>query len=127
MLMQSGKPRKQRLARYRASMHIRQHFVHAHVSKELAEKLGVKIRALQLRKGDTVKVMAGAFKGKVGKVHAVSLKTGRAAIEGITRKNARGREIFIPISVSNLYIVDLDLSDKLRSSKIEALKAAQKK
>ncbi len=125
-IVQSSKPRKQRIARYRAGMHIKQHFAHAHISKELREKLQIKLRSIQLRRGDTVKVMAGAMKGKTGKVHSISLQKGRAEIDGITRKNAKGKETFIPISISNLYITDLDMSDKLRAAKIENAKPKAK-
>jgi large subunit ribosomal protein L24 len=124
-LVESAKPRRQRFVRFNASLHVRQHFVHAHISKELRERLGIRLRSIQLRRGDTVKVMAGAMKGKTGKVHAVMLRKGVAYIEGITRKNARGKEAFIPISVSNLYITDLDLSDKRRSEKIEKAKVTK--
>ncbi len=120
--MLSGKPRKQRLARYRAKLHIAQHFAHAHIAKELRQSLGIKLRSIQLRRGDTVKVVSGEMKGKTGKVHSIMLKKGTATVEGITRKNARGKEAFVPISISNLYITDLDLSDKLRTAKIEKAK-----
>jgi len=118
----SAKPRKQRKQRFNADLHIKQHFAHAHISKELRQKLGIKLRSIELRKGDTVKVMAGSAKGKTGKVNKVILKNAKAEIEGITRKNARGKEIFIPISISNLYITDLDMHDKLRVEKVNRFK-----
>ena len=118
----SAKPRKQRKQRVNADLHIKQHFAHAHISKELRQKLGIKLRSIELRKGDTVKVMAGSAKGKTGKVNRVILKNAKAEIEGITRKNARGKEIFIPIGISNLYITDLDMHDKLRAEKINRFK-----
>ncbi|MGC8676260.1 MAG: 50S ribosomal protein L24 [Candidatus Micrarchaeia archaeon] len=121
--VQSSKPKKQRLFRYNASMHIRQHFAHAHISKELRQKLGIRKRNIQLRSGDTVKIMSGSMKGKTGKVHRIMLKNSKAEIEGITRKNARGKETFIPVSVSSLYITDLDMSDKRRSAKLGLAKA----
>ncbi len=123
-MVESSKPRKQRKERFNADLHIAQHFAHAHISKELRQKLGIKARSMQLRTGDTVKVMAGAMKGKTGKVHRIMLKESKAEIEGITRKNARGKEVYVPISISNLYITDLDLTDKLRSAKIEKAKVS---
>ncbi len=121
-MIESSQPRKERKYRFTAPMHARQKFVHAHVSKELATKLGIKSRSLSMRKGDTVKVFAGSQKGKTGKVSEVNLKTGRVFIDGITRKNAKGKELPVPVYSSNLYLTDLDLSDKLRNSKIESLK-----
>ena len=57
MIMESAHARKQRKFRFTAPMHVRQKFVHAHISKELATKLGIKKRNTAVRKGDTVKVM----------------------------------------------------------------------
>ncbi len=116
--MQSSKPRKQRKFRFNAALHIRQRHVHAHISKEAAGKLGIRRRSIQVRRGDTIKVMAGKNKGKSGKVSRVSLKRAKVYIEGISRKTAKGKEILLPISVSNVYITALDLSDKERKEKL---------
>ena len=96
-------------------MHARQKLVHARIAKELAAKLAIKKRNTADRQGDTVKVMSGGSKGKSGKVSSVSLRSGIILIEGIVRKNAKGKELPIPIRPSNVYITDLDLSDKLRA------------
>lgn len=122
-MISSSKPRKQRYYRFNAPLNARQKFLHVHISKELKQSLGIKVRALQIRKGDTVKVMSGKFKGKTGKVNSVSLSTNRVRIEGVTRKNSKGKETMIPIYSSNLYITDLDLTDKTRKEKVDKLKA----
>lgn len=119
-MIQSSQPRKQRLFRATAPMHIRQNFVNVHISKELAAKLGVKRRSIEIRKGDTVKVMAGDNKGKTGKVQEVNLKTGKIFVEGVTRKNAKNKELPIPIYASNLYLTDLDLTDEQRQAQVKA-------
>ncbi len=124
-MIESSKPRKQRLFRYNAPMHSRQNFVHAHISKDLAKKLGVKMRSIGVRKGDSVKVMSGKNRGKSGKVLSVDLKRAIVFVEGVNRKNARGREFQVPVSVSNVYITDLNLTDKQRNAKIEAAKAVR--
>ncbi len=116
--MKSGKPRKQRLFRYTAPAHIRKGFVHSRISKELSKKLNIKKRNAQVKKGDTVKVMSGSNKGKSGKVNKVETKSGMLFIEGITRRNAKGKELLIPIRTSNVYITDLELNDKLRKLKL---------
>ena len=116
--MKSGKPRKQRLFRYTAPSHIRQKFVHSRISKDLAKKLGIKKRSTQIKKGDTVKIMVGSQKGKLGKVNKVETKKNIVLIEGITRRNAKGKELLIPIKTSNVYITELDLNDKLRKAKL---------
>jgi len=126
LMIQSGKPRKQRLFRYTASNHLRQRFVHAHIAKELAAKLGIKRRSIGVRRGDTVKVMAGAHRGKSGKVSGVDLHKAVVFVEGITRKNARGKETQIPISASNIYITEMDMNDRLRAAKLQAVRPAAK-
>lgn len=125
-MIQSSKPRKQRKFRYTAPMHARQKLVHARIAKELAARLAIKKRNTEIRKGDTVKVMSGGSKGKSGKVASVSLRKGVILIEGIVRKNAKGKELPIPIRPSNVYITDLDLSDKLRSAKFNVTRQPAK-
>lgn len=113
-MLQSAQRRKQRLFRFTAPMHVRQKFVHAHVAKELAQKLGIKKRSAQIHKGDTVKIMAGANRGKSGTVNSVNMKRGMVLVDGIARKNAKGKESLMPIRVSNLYITDMKTDDRMR-------------
>ena len=87
-MIESGKPRKQRIFRYSAPMHLRQHMVNAHISKQLSEKLGIKKRSIAVRKGDKVIVMKGSSKGKSGKVSEVDLKRYTVTVNGVVRKNA---------------------------------------
>src|SRR5271163_2628205 len=110
-MIQSSQPRKQRKFRATAPMHMRQNFVNVHISKELAAKLGIKRRSIEVRKGDTVKVMTGDNRGRSGKVAQVDLKSGNVQIEGLTRKNAKNKDKLMPIYSSNLYLTDLDLTD----------------
>jgi large subunit ribosomal protein L24 len=117
--MASAKPRIQRFRRFNAPMHLRQKFAHAHVSKELKQRLSLRKRAVQIRKGDTVKIMAGDNKGKSGKVTSVNLKTGKIFIDGVARKNSKNKDVLIPIYASNLYLTDLDLNDKMRKAEVE--------
>lgn len=116
--MDSGKPRRQRIFRFNAPMHSRQHFVHAHLDKALRQKLGIKSRAVQLSKGDTIKVMSGANRGKTGKVTRVDMRRCYVYIDSLKKKNAKGKEFDVHISSSNVCITDLNLSDKYRSKRI---------
>jgi len=111
----SGKPRKQRKFLFSAPLHLRQKFLHVHLSKELREKY--KKRSLRVRKGDVVKVIRGKFKGRSGKVIDVDLSRMFVYIEGITRKPSRKEkaEKPIPFRPANLEIIALDLSDKRRN------------
>ena len=118
MIMDSSKPRKQRYFRFNAAMHLRQHFVHAHVDKELRARLGLKPRAVQISRGDTVKIMSGSKKGTSGKVVQVNLKTGRIYLDSLLKKNAKGKEFSVGISANNVYITALNLTDKIRAAKL---------
>ena len=74
----SGKARKQRKYVANAPLHIKKKFLSANLSKELRKKYG---RSLQIRKGDSVKVMRGKFKGKTGKNRERRSTSGRGAWE----------------------------------------------
>lgn len=72
---------------------------------------------LHIKKGDTVKVIAGESKGQQGKVLKVEVKKLRAIVEGVnlvskhTKPNAKAPQGGIikmeaPIHISNLMVVD---------------------
>src|SRR5688500_3777011 len=72
---------------------------------------------LHIRKGDTVKVIAGDDKGKTGKVLEVIINKQRAVVEGVNEhtkhtKPSAGKpeggikKVEAPIHVSNLQLVD---------------------
>ena len=72
---------------------------------------------LHIKKGDTVKVLAGEDKGKTGKVTKVFVEKKRAIVEGINMvsksqkpnaKNPQGGIVKMeaPIHISNLNVVD---------------------
>lgn len=86
-------------------------------SKRFAPKYHVK-------KGDKVKVIAGASKGKEGEILQMLVKDGRAVVEGVnmvkkhtkaTETNPGGiNEIEAPIHISNLMLVDPKTGDATR-------------
>ena len=112
--------RKQRKYLHNAPLHVKHKLVSAGLSKELRSEYN--FRSVPLRKGDTVKVIAGGFRGKTGKVSSVSLSRVAAYIEGVEQTKADGSKAMYPIHPSNLQIMKLDLSDKKRVEKIERLK-----
>ncbi|MFI5412828.1 MAG: 50S ribosomal protein L24 [Candidatus Micrarchaeales archaeon] len=118
-MIQSSKPRYQRRFRFNAPMHVRQHFVHAHIDKALRAKLKITKKSIQIARGDTVKIMAGSKKGTTGKVTGVNLRTGRITLDALTRKTTRGKESKLQIHASNVYITELNLSDKIRAGKLK--------
>ena len=101
----SIQPRKQRKFRAQAPLHLRQHFVHAHLSKELRAKH--KKRAVRLRAGDKVRIMRGKYAGKEGKIIDVNLTKSKVFVEGLTQRKARGQEKSMPIDPSNVMITEL--------------------
>ena len=115
----SVKPSRQRKALYQAPLHVRRKLLSANLSPELRSKYFV--RSLPVRKGDTVRVMRGAYKGVEGKVRRVDLKKLRVYIEGVTVEKADGTTVHVPIHPSNLMITKLDLSDKWRAKRLEQI------
>lgn len=108
---------KQRKYSLNAPNHLKRKQVSAHLSKDLRTQY--KIRSVQLRKGDSVKVLRGQFKKLSGKINRVDLKKVRVFIEGIGLTKKDGSKIPYPIHPSNLMIQTLDISDKKRKAIVE--------
>src|SRR3990167_8515877 len=124
----STQPRKQRKYRYNAPLHVRQKLVHVHLSRELRQKHGT--RAIQVRKGDKVKVLRGKFKKQEGKVERVELKRERVFVTGMDYTKKNGTKILVPLKPSNLMIVVLDMTDKRRTAgkeKVQKMKETKSK
>ena len=115
--MKSMKPRKQRKQLYNAPLHKKRKWIASHLSENLLLKYNR--RSIPVIKGDTVKVMRGAFKGHENKVTRVDVKKGFVEIEGITLSKADGKKIARHIHPSNLLITKLNLSDKWRRRRLE--------
>ncbi len=114
---ESRQPRKQRKFRFNAPIHIKHKFLSAQLSKELRQKYG--IRNIPVRKGDTVKITTGNFRGREGKVEKVFPKKTKVFVAGVHIIRADGRKSSYPMHPSNLLIKDLDLNDKKRKAIIE--------
>ena len=113
----SKQPRKQRKYRYNAPLNIKNKFLGCHLSKELREKY--KKRNMTIRKGDSVKVLRGQFKGKTGKIDRVDIKKSKVYITGIDITKKDGTKALYPIHPSNLIINELNLEDKKRTKTLE--------
>jgi large subunit ribosomal protein L24 len=124
MQMKVKNPRKQRKRLFTAPAHIRHKFMAAPLTKELAEKQGVK--TLPVRKGDTIRIQRGDNKGFKGKISSVDLKNYRIYIEGLTREKVDGTNIFLPVHPSKVMIKNLNLNDKRRKAVIERKKPLEK-
>ena len=108
----SVQPRKQRKYLYNAPLHIEQKLMHVHLSSELHKKYGV--RRVQVRTGDTVRVLRGGFKRKEGTVERVSLKKREVYINGVEYIKKDGSKLARSIEPSNLMIIDLNTKDGRR-------------
>ena len=71
------------------------------------------------RKGDTVRIMRGGFRGKEGKVVSVDRVHGTVVIEGITIEKVDEKKVARPLHASNLLIVRMDDTDPWRRRKFE--------
>src|SRR3989344_6562113 len=108
----SKQPRKQRKYLANAPLSIKRKFLSANLSKELRKKH--EKRNLPVRKGDTVKIMRGKFRGKQGKITEVNTKISKIKIEGIQVKKQDGSKVDVRIIPSNIQIIELNAEDKKR-------------
>lgn len=115
-LSQSVQPRKQRRAHFQAPYHLRHKELAAHLSEALLVKYNR--RSFPLAKGDTVKVLRGAFRGHEEKVASVDLKLRKITVEGVTVTKAKGTKVARPVEASNLLITRLNLTDPLRRERL---------
>ena len=111
----SKQPRKQRKYRLNAPLHLKSKFLSVHLSPEL--RASHKKRSIVLRKNDSVKIMRGGFKGKIGKVTSVDIKRSKAYIEGIENTRKDGTKSFVPIEISNLMITEMGAKEGKRTIK----------
>lgn len=111
----SKKPSKQRKFRANAPLHIKNRALSAHLAKELMKKHSR--RSIQIRKGDSVKVMSGQFRGKSGKIERVDAKKSKAYITGIEFIKKDGSKSLYPVHASNLLVQELSLEDSRRMKK----------
>ena len=108
----SKQPRKQRKYRANAPLHIKKKFVNVSLSGELRKKYGK--RNIPVKKGDTIKVMRGKFKGKEGKVTLVIVKTTKLYMEGVQATKRDGSKVNVKLQPSNLQITELNMEGKNR-------------
>ena len=107
----SKKPKKQRKYKYNAPSQVRRKIMSSHLSKQLIQKYN--IRSLPVRLGDKVKIMRGEFKGKEGEVERINRQRYSVNVKGITKQKKDGASYKVPISSSNLCIIELK-DDKRR-------------
>lgn len=107
----SSQPRKQRKYRANAPLHLRSHFLHVHLAKDLRQKYST--RSLRIRSGDEVRVLRGQFSGRTGKVDRVDAIRMRVFVSGVESMKLDGTKKPYPMQASNLMITKL-VDDKRR-------------
>ncbi len=102
------KPDTERKKYHEEKLHKRKKRMHVHLSKTLRGKLKSKRRAIGVHNGDQVRIMRGPRKGKEGKVSRVSTVRRKVYLEGMTVRNARAKEVALPLEPSNLLLIGLE-------------------
>lgn len=122
----SSQPRKQRKYLANAPLHLKRKQLSVNLSKDLRVKQGT--RNVILRKGDTVKIMRGKFRGTEGKVIEIKTKLLKIYIEGIQATKQDGSKVNVPIRASNLQVIELIMDDKkrLKNTKITKTETPKK-
>ncbi|MBU2612733.1 MAG: 50S ribosomal protein L24 [Nanoarchaeota archaeon] len=111
----SKNPGKQRKYSANAPIHIKRKMLSVNLTKNLREKY--KTRNIESRKGDSVKIMKGKYKGKTAKINIIKTKSMQIYLDGIQKKKQDGSMVNIPFRASNLQITEIYLDDKRRFKK----------
>src|SRR2546428_14124975 len=110
--MTSTKPRTQRKRAANAPLHTKRIMASSHLAPEIRDKSKVHLpRALPVRKGDTVRIMRGGFRGKEGKVVSVDRVHSTAVIEGITIEKVDEKKVARPLDAANRLVVRMGDTD----------------
>ena len=108
----STQPRKQRRASFNASPFDRHRQMSVALSRDLRSRY--KRRALPLRKGDTVRIISGSFKGREERVSKVDMRSLRVTLDNVTTKKVDQKLKPLPIRTSHLILTRLNLADPWR-------------
>jgi len=105
-------PRRQRKALYSASTTERRIRMTVPLSRELRSRFHR--RALPIRKGDTVRVLAGSYEGREERVAKVDRRGYTVTLDNVTLKTADEKMKPLSLGVGHLVITRLNLSDPWR-------------
>jgi len=108
----SIQPRRQRRALYEAHTTERRRRMSAPLSRDLRKRYGR--RQIPLRKGDTVRIVSGSFKGREERVAKVDRRSYSVTLDNVTGKTGEAKLKPLPIRPSHLVLVRLNLSDPWR-------------
>ncbi len=108
----SEQPRKQRRTQFRAASFERHRQLTVSLSRDLRGKYHR--RALPLRKGDTVRIISGSFKGREERVSKVDVGTLHVTLDNVTIKKVDQKLKPLPIRSNHLILTRLNLADPWR-------------
>lgn len=130
-MVKSMKPTKQRKAHYNAPLHEKRKRVAARLQLDKHDARFDGVRTVTVRVGDTVRVIRGdlshggkRYGGKrngspiTGVVIGVDSEKGRLMIEGAKILKSDKKEEAVPVHASNVVVVKLDETDKLRMQQL---------
>jgi large subunit ribosomal protein L24 len=112
MRVSSKSPRRQRKALYTADTFERHRRMAVPLSRELRARFGR--RAVPVRKGDTVRVLAGSFVGREERVAKINRRDYAVTLDNVTLKMADEKLKPLEIRPGHLVITRLNLSDPWR-------------
>ena len=126
-MVKSMKPTKQHKAHFNAPLHEKRKRISARLQLDKPDSRFDGVRTVTVRVGDTVRVTRGDLSnggkrhgGKrgaeplTGPVIRIDSEKGRLYIEGAKASKADNKEEAVPVHSSNVVVVKLDETDKLR-------------
>lgn len=108
----STQPRRQRRALFDADTFERRRRMAVPLSRELRTRYGR--RSLPVRKGDTVRVLSGSYKGREERVAKIDRRGYSMTLDNVTGKTADAKMKPLPIRPSHLVLTRLNLADPWR-------------
>ena len=112
MATTSALPRQQRKAGFEATIFERHRRMAVPLSKELRNRYGR--RAIPVRKGDTVMILSGSYKGREERVAKVDLRGYAVTLDNVTGKTADAKLKPLSVRPSHLLLTRLALGDPWR-------------
>lgn len=112
MSTRSTQPRRQRKALFEAHTAERRRRMSVPLSRELRTRYGR--RQLPVRKGDTVRILSGSFEGREERVAKVNRRRYAVTLDNVTGKTGDQKLKPLPIRLSHLVLIRLNLSDPWR-------------
>jgi len=105
-------PRRQRRALYQANSSERRRRMTVPLSRELRRRF--RRRSVPVRKGDTVRVLSGSFRGREERVARITRRDYSVTLDNVTLKTAEEKLKPLALRTSHLVITRLNLADPWR-------------